>query len=73
MDKFERQMALNRIPAGSQKEMLQKLFDTPGELQRVEDQVVEMIEQKKANYTENSLKNSEVKQTSRDKRAQREF
>ena len=57
--------------------MLHKLFTNPGELQRVEDQLVEMIDQKKAFYTENSekrrLQEKDYKPTRRDRRAEREM
>jgi hypothetical protein len=43
MDIYQRQMFLNGTKSSSEKEMLRNLFTTPGELQRVEDQLVEMI------------------------------
>ncbi len=74
MDIFERKMMVQKIMNHKEKEMVQKLIDDPLELQRVEDNLRKMIEDKQQKHRESK---SQIDQTSkptrRDLRAQREM
>lgn len=76
MDIYERKMAIGRSQSAKEREMLQNLFDRPGELQRVEENLMKAIKEKQNQHQQakqDSLDKLNNKPTRRDLRAQREY